>query len=113
MPLCGLAPTDRRYERAVLDRDLARKEYESLRQKYSESESMVLEGGGWKVEDTPPPPESQSPSFFSLGGWPPGSPELFRGLAQRRNPRRARAGGGGGGGGRRFGGWGCPVKPRE
>lgn len=38
----GLAPADRGYERALLDRDLARKEYESLRQKYSESESMVL-----------------------------------------------------------------------
>jgi len=36
----GLAPTDRRYERAVLDRDLARKEYESLRQKFSEAETM-------------------------------------------------------------------------
>jgi uncharacterized protein involved in exopolysaccharide biosynthesis len=38
----GLVPTDRRYERAVLDRDLARKEYESLRQKYSDSEGMAL-----------------------------------------------------------------------
>jgi hypothetical protein len=39
--LQGLAPTDRRFERAALDRDLARKEYESLREKYSESESIA------------------------------------------------------------------------
>ncbi len=37
----GLAPTDRRYQRAVLDRELARKEYETLREKYSEAESIA------------------------------------------------------------------------
>jgi hypothetical protein len=74
----GLTATDPRFDRLTLDRELARKEYESSRQKLSEaqvSQDLTTNKMGWLLELRDPPSIPQGPdrslteiALYGLGG---------------------------------------------
>ena len=87
----GLSASDPRFDRLALDRELARKEYESVKQKLSEAEAMVdltMRQMGWRLQllDVAQPPDGPDVSRLqmALSGLGCG---LLAGLIARLGPK--------------------------